>query len=138
MENKRKNIKRNSIIQLGFGLIIIILLNVINYYVFTRFDLTTEKRYSLSQPTKQMLNKLDDIVYFQIYLEGEFPAGFKRLKRETREMLDQFRAYSENIQYEFINPSASSDPKERNDVYQLLMERGLSPTDLQVKTNEGS
>ena len=138
MENKRKNIKRNNIIQLGFGLLIIILLNVISYYVFTRFDLTAEKRYSISEPTKQMLNKLDDIVYFQIYLEGEFPAGFKRLRRETREMLDQFRAYSDNIQYEFINPSASTDPKERNDVYQLLMERGLSPTDLQVKTNEGS
>jgi len=138
VDNKRKNIKLNNIIQLGFGLIIIVLLNVIGYYVFIRFDLTSEKRYSLSQPTKQMLNNLDDIVYFQIYLEGEFPAGFKRLKRETREMLDQFRAYSGNIQYEFINPSASSDPKERNDVYQLLMERGLSPTDLQVKTNEGS
>lgn len=138
MENKRKNIKRNNLIQLAFGLIIIILLNVIGYYVFTRFDLTAEKRYSLSEPTKQMLEKLDDIVYFQIYLEGEFPAGFKRLQRETREMLDQFRAYSENIQYEFINPSASTDPKERNDVYQLLMERGLSPTDLQVKTNDGS
>ncbi|MCD4731782.1 MAG: gliding motility-associated ABC transporter substrate-binding protein GldG [Bacteroidales bacterium] len=138
MDNKRKNIKRNNIIQLGFGLMIIVLLNVIGYYVFTRFDLTAEKRYSLSQPTKQMLNNLDDIVFFQIYLEGEFPAGFKRLRRETREMLDQFRAYTDNIQYEFINPSASSDHKERNDVYQLLMERGLSPTDLQVKTNEGS
>ncbi len=138
MENKRKNIKRNNLIQLGFGLIIILLLNVIGNYIFTRFDLTAEKRYSLSQPTKLMLKNLDDIVYFQIYLEGEFPAGFKRLQRETREMLDQFRAYSENIQYEFINPSASTDPKERNDVYQLLMERGLSPTDLQVKTNEGS
>ncbi len=138
MENKRKNIKRNNIIQLGFGLMIIVLLNVIGYYIFTRFDLTAEKRYSLSQPTKQMLKNLDDIVYFQIYLEGEFPAGFKRLRRETREMLDQFRAYTDNIQYEFINPSASSDPKERNDVYQLLMERGLSPTDLQVKTKEGS
>jgi len=138
LENKRKNIKRNNIIQLAFGLIIIVLVNVIGYYVFTRFDLTAEKRYSLSEPTKQMLNKLDDIVYFQIYLEGKFPAGFKRLKRETREMLDQFRAYSENIQYEFINPSASSDPKERNDVYLLLMERGLNPTDLNVKTNEGS
>jgi ABC-2 type transport system permease protein len=138
VENKRKNIKRNNIIQLGFGLMIIVLLNVIGYYIFTRFDLTAEKRYSLSQPTKQMLKNLDDIVYFQIYLEGEFPAGFKRLRQETREMLDQFRAYADNIQYEFINPSASSDPKERNDVYQLLMERGLSPTDLQVKTKEGS
>ncbi len=138
MTNKKRDIKRNNIIQLILGLIIIILINVIGYYVFTRFDLTSEKRYTLSEPTKEMLKGLDDIIYFEVYLEGEFPAGFKRLKRETKEMLDQFRAYSDNIQYEFINPSSSSEPAERNDVYRRLMERGLSPTDLQVKTNDGS
>ncbi len=138
MENKKKDIKRNNIIQLILGILIIVLLNVIGYYVYTRFDLTSEKRYTLSQPTKKLLKNLDDIVYFEIYLEGDFPAGFKRLKRETKEMLDQFRAYSDNIQYEFINPSSSSDPQERNDVYKRLVERGLNPTDLQVKTNEGS
>ncbi|MCD4664118.1 MAG: gliding motility-associated ABC transporter substrate-binding protein GldG [Bacteroidales bacterium] len=53
-------------------------------------------------------------------------------------MLDQFRAYSDNIQYEFINPSSNKDPKERKDVYKRLIERGLNPTDLQVKTNDGS
>ncbi len=138
VENKKKDIKQSNIIQLVFGLLIIVLINVIGYYVFTRFDLTSEKRYTLSEPTKEMLKELDDIVYFQVYLDGEFPAGFKRLRRETKEMLDQFRAYSDYIQYDFINPSASSDPKERNDVYERLMERGLNPTDLQVKTNDGS
>ncbi len=138
MENKKRDIKRNNIIQLVAGLIIIILVNFVGYYVFTRFDLTAENRYTLSDQTKKMLVELDDIVYFQVYLDGDFPAGFKRLKRETREMLDQFRAYTENIEYEFINPSESDDPEERNSIYQLLMERGLNPTDLQVKTKEGS
>ena len=137
-ENKKRDIRRNNLIQLGLGLLIIFLINIIGYFVFTRIDLTSEKRYSLSEPTKKMLKNLDDLVFFQIYLEGEFPAGFKRLKRETKEMLDQFRAYSDNIGYEFINPSASSDQNERKAVYQRLVERGLSPTDLQVKTNDGS
>jgi ABC-2 type transport system permease protein len=138
VKSKQKDIKRNNIIQLVLGLIIVVLINFVSYYVFTRFDLTAENRYTLSDQTKTMLKELDDIVYFQVYLDGEFPAGFKRLKRETREMLDQFRAYSDNVQYEFINPSASENAKERNDIYQLLMERGLRPTDLQVKTNDGS
>jgi ABC-2 type transport system permease protein len=138
LKNKRKDIRRNNIIQLILGIAVIILVNVIGFYVFKRFDLTSEKRYTLSEPTKHMLENLDDIVYFEIFLDGEFPAGFKRLQRETREMLDQFRAYSDNIQYEFINPSASSDELERNDVYRRLVERGLNPTDLQVKTNDGS
>ncbi len=138
MKNDKKNIKRNNLIQLGLGLLIIFLANIIGYFAFTRFDLTSERRYSLSEPTRKMLKELDDIVYFEVYLEGEFPAGFKRLKRETREMLDQFRAYSDNIEYEFINPSVSSDQKENNDVYRRLVERGLNPTDLQVKTGDGS
>lgn len=137
MADKKRDIKRNNLIQLLLGIIIILLVNVISFYLFTRFDLTSDNRYTLSDETKKMLRNLDDIVFFQVYLDGEFPAGFKRLKRETKEMLDQFRAYSDNIQYEFINPSESDDPKERNDVYQRLIERGLSPTNLQVKTNEG-
>lgn len=138
MKDKKKDIKRNNIIQLITGVVIIVLVNLVGYNVFTRFDLTAEKRYTLSEPTKKLLKELDDIVFFQVYLEGEFPAGFKRLRRETKEMLDQFRAYSENIQYEFINPSSSSNEAERNEVYQRLVERGLSPTDLQVKTNDGA
>ena len=136
--SKQSKTKRTSILQLVYGLIIIVLLNIVGSYLFTRFDLTAEKRYTLSPQTRDLLKNLDDVVFFQVYLDGDFPAGFKRLKRETREMLDQFRAYSNMIQYEFINPSASDNSAERKAIYQRLAERGLNPTDLQVKTNEGS
>lgn len=137
MSNKKMNIKRSNLIRVMLGIIIIVLINIIGSYIHARFDLTSEKRYSLSDATKQMLNELDDIVYFRVYLEGDFPAGFKRLRNETKEMLDEFRAYNDIIQYEFINPSKSDNAKERNDTYKLLVERGLQPTDLQVKTKEG-
>ncbi|MEE4259438.1 MAG: gliding motility-associated ABC transporter substrate-binding protein GldG [Bacteroidales bacterium] len=118
-------------------LIAIIVVNLISSRVFTRFDLTTEKRYTLSPATKDLLRNLDDIVYFRVYLEGDFPAGFKRLRRATKELLDDFRAYNKNIQYEFINPSQSENVDERNATYQLLVEQGLNPTNLQVKTKTG-
>lgn len=118
-------------------LIAIIVINIISSSVFTRFDLTTEKRYTLSPATKDLLKNLDDIVYFRVYLEGDFPAGFKRLRRATKELLDEFRAYNKNIQYEFINPSQSENADERNATYQLLVEQGLNPTNLQVKTKTG-
>ncbi len=138
MKIKSRDIKKGNLTQLALGLTIIVLINIIASFWFTRFDLTGEKRYTLSEPTRKILKDLDDVVFFEVYLEGDFPAGFKRLKKETREMLDQFRAYSDNIQYEFINPSASKDGQEQNEVYQRLMERGLQPTDLQVKTAGGS
>jgi ABC-2 type transport system permease protein len=124
--------------QLLFSLIIIISINIIDSYIFKRIDLTSEKRYTLSNATKKLLKNLDDIVYFKVYLDGDFPAGFRQLRNETREMLNQFRAYSDNIQYEFINPSAGSDKKQTRDLYKQLVSKGLQPTNLQTKKTEGS
>ena len=138
MENKRKNLKKNQIVAFLVTMAIVILVNVIGSYVFTRFDLTSEKRYTLSPTTKEILNGLDDYVYFKVYLEGDFPAGFKKLRRETKEMLDEFRAYTKYIDYEFINPSESADASERNDTYKQLYQAGLNPTDVVVKNSDGS
>lgn len=138
MENKRKNLKKNQIVAFLITVAIVVLVNVIGSYVFTRFDLTSEKRYTLSPTTKDILNDLNDYVYFKVYLDGDFPAGFKKLRRETKEMLDEFRAYSKYIDYEFINPSESSDANERNEIYKQLYQSGLNPTNLVDKNNDGS
>ncbi|MBC8320006.1 MAG: gliding motility-associated ABC transporter substrate-binding protein GldG [Bacteroidetes bacterium] len=125
------------LVQLLIVISILIIVSIISSNVFIRIDLTSEKRYTLSESTQELLKNVDDIVYFRVFLDGEFPAGFKRLKRETKELLDEFRAYNRNIEYEFINPSSSENAQERNDTYQLLMEQGLNPTNLQVKTKGG-
>ena len=136
-DTTRKNMLNNYLLQLIIVVVVIIAVNIISSYIFTRIDLTNEKRYTLSKSTQELLKNVDDIVYFRVFLEGEFPAGFKRLRRETKELLDEFRAYNKNIEYEFINPSTSDDMEERNATYQLLMEQGLNPTNLQVKTKSG-
>ena len=138
MENKRKNLKKNQIISFLVTMVIVLVLNVIGSFVFTRFDLTSEKRYTLSPTTKEILGDLKDYVYFKVYLEGDFPAGFKKLRRETKEMLDEFRAYTKYVDYEFINPSESADAVERNDIYKQLYQAGLNPTDMVVKNSDGS
>ena len=138
MENKRKNLKKNQIVSFLITIVIVLVLNVIGSFVFTRFDLTSEKRYTLSPTTKEILGDLNDYVYFKVYLEGDFPAGFKKLRRETKEMLDEFRAYTKYVDYEFINPSESTDANERNDIYKQLYQAGLNPTDMVVKNSDGS
>jgi len=138
MKEKRKNIKQQHILQLLMTVMIILLVNIIGSFIFTRFDLTSEKRYTLSKTTLKMLKELDDYVYFKVYLDGEYPAGFKRLHNETQEMLDEFKAYSKFIQYEFINPSANPNKKLVENLHQQLMSKGLSPTNLFVKTKSGS
>lgn len=137
MKKDKRHIQLKHFSSFIIVLIVIIVVNILSARVFTRFDLTSEKRYTLSPATKDLLKNLDDIVYFRVYLEGDFPAGFKRLRKATKELLDEFRAYNKNIQYEFINPSESEDVEERNATFQLLMEQGLNPTNLQVKTKTG-
>lgn len=138
MENKRKNLKKNQIVTFLVTVAIVVLVNVIGSFVFTRFDLTSEKRYTLSPTTKEILNGLNDYVYFKVYLEGDFPAGFKKLRRETKEMLDEFRAYSKYIDYEFINPAESGNEAEIRETYNQLYRAGLNPADLNVKNSDGS
>ena len=71
------------------GLIIVLLVNYVGSFAFERFDLTSEKRYTLSNTSKELANSIDDIIYVKVYLEGDFPASYKRLRDETKEMLEQ-------------------------------------------------
>ena len=138
MENKRKSLKKNQIVSFVITVVIVVVLNVIGSFVFTRFDLTSEKRYTLSPTTKDILNDLDDYVYFKVYLEGDFPAGFKKLRRENKEMLDEFRAYTKYIDYEFVNPTESGNEAEIMETYKQLYQAGLNPTNLNVRNSDGS
>jgi len=138
MENKRKSLKKNQIFAFLITVAVVAVINVAGSRFFTRFDLTSEKRYTLSPTTKEILNDLDDYVYFKVYLDGDFPAGFKKLRRETKEMLDEFRAYSKYIDYEFINPAESGEEAEIMETYKQLYQAGLKPTDLNVQNSDGS
>lgn len=119
------------------ALLIILITNFISSSIYKRWDLTAEKRYTLTDASKSILDKIDTELYFKVYLDGDFPAGFKRLRNESRGMLYQFRAYNKNINFRFINPSAETDNEKRNQLYERLAASGLNQTDLQVRTTEG-
>ncbi len=133
----RKNVRKANIFQLAIAFLFIIIINIIGSFLFYRIDLTAEKRFTLSKATRDMLKNLDDIVYFKIYLDGDFPAPFKRLQKETKEILNEFRAYTDNIQYEFINPSEGKDKREAGMLYNQLVKKGLLPTQLQNRAADG-
>lgn len=103
-----------------------------------RLDLTEDKRFTLSGPSRNVLRHLKNDIFIQVYLDGEIPIPLKRLKRSVTEMLDEFRIASANkIDYEFINPSAWKDEKQRQALYQSLINKGLSPVNLHVGDAEG-
>ena len=116
----------------------IVLINVLASFVFVRLDLTEEKRYTISDATQNLLGNLDKEVLIKVYLDGdELPSGFERLKRAVDETLEEFKVYGgKNIDFRFINPSAESDTKKREEVYAELIKKGMQPTRV-VDTKNG-
>jgi ABC-2 type transport system permease protein len=131
--------RREAIISLVLMLTILLLLNVVSRYYYFRLDLTSEQRYSISKPTKEMVRDLKDIVTVKVYLDGDLNAGFTRLKESTRNLLKEFRAYGgKNIEYEFINPMGIQNLDDRKTMITDLMQRGLAPTNLTTKSKTES
>jgi len=103
-----------------------------------RIDLTEDKRYSLSDPTRTILDGIENDIYVQVFLDGEMPIPLKRLKRSVSEMLDEFRiASGRKIDYEFINPAGSKDAQQRELQYQTLYNKGLNPVNIRAGDEEG-
>ena len=133
-----KSTRSKQIIQLISWLMVLVLLNFVASYFFKRFDLTSEKRYTLNPATVEMLKNLDDQVYVKVYLEGDFNAAFTRLRNETREMLDEFRVYAKKgLNYEFINIYDQKNKGEIESIQRELYNKGIDPTELRVKTGKG-
>lgn len=129
--------KQKDITVLAVLILIVLLINFVGTFYFKRFDLTTEKRYTLAESTKKLLSNLDDEVLFKVYLNGNFNPSFTRLKNETKEILDEFRAYSNNqIQYEFITPGDGATPEEKNNIEKQLYEKGLVPEQVVEKKED--
>ncbi|SDL99341.1 ABC-2 type transport system permease protein [Daejeonella rubra] len=133
MVNRRKN----DLTRLAIFLAGIILLNFVASIFFTRFDFTAEKRYTLSPITKSILADLQDQVQITVYLEGDFPAGFKRLRNSTDDLLRDFDSYAGGkLEFDFVNP-LTGDQKSQEEAYQRLIDLGIEPTNLSVKTEDG-
>jgi len=121
-----------------FGLIAVILvLSLVSSRYFVRLDLTSDKRFTLSDVTKYELDHLDDQMQVLVYLEGDFPAGFKRLRNAINDLMIDYRSFSgRKLNYAFVNPTEGGE-QQKSSLMQDLSARGLMATNLSVKTEEG-
>jgi ABC-2 type transport system permease protein len=137
MTQKKSIRKRKDIAMLLVVLTIVALLNFLGAFLFKRFDLTSEKRYTLSESSRKLLKKLDDVVYIKVYLQGDFNPNFTRLKNETKELLDEFRAYSNgNLEYELINPLDNPSKEETDKIEKQLYDKGIMPEQIVDRSSQ--
>jgi len=132
------DIKRKSLV--GFIAIVaaVILLAMLSSFLRIRLDLTEDKRFTLSKQSHEILSDLKNDIYIQVWLDGDMPVEFKKLRRSVRELLDEFRILSgKRLDFEFINPSAAGDVAQREAQYTSLIGKGLNPINIQSGDEEG-
>ena len=121
-----------------FVLIGLVLINYLASLFHFRIDLTKEKRYTLSQPTRDLLSGLNEPVSITVFLSGEMPAGFKKLSNSAEELLQEFKDIGKsNIHYSFEKPGEDLNDTARTNLLIHLDSLGLSPTNVKVQAKAG-
>ncbi|OXE98178.1 protein involved in gliding motility GldG [Flavobacterium araucananum] len=121
---------QQNIKTLGITVFVLIVLNVLGSLFFHRFDLTKDKRYTLSETSLQIVKQVKNPLSIKIYMQGDLPADFRRLQQETKQLLEEFQAYNSNIVFEFVNPLENGE--ENMDVVKSLYQKGLTPINITV------
>ena len=124
----RRNFKK-----IGVIVFLLVLLNGLSANVFYRFDFTKDKRYSIADVSKNIINKVESPLQVEVYLTGQLPPAFQKLKDETRFLLEEFSAYNSSIKINFINPVSGN--KDASEVATKFFQQGMIPERLNIRKN---
>lgn len=131
---KLKNKWLNAIIVIAA----LMILNIVGQYTFHRFDFTADKRFTLSEKTKSLLQKNEKPVIITVFLAGELPPAFKRLQAAVSDILADYQAYAKTeVKVVFVDPLAGLNQADQDTVINNLYESGIEATNLSVKTESG-
>ncbi|MNF29597.1 ABC-type uncharacterized transport system [compost metagenome] len=122
--------KKNNLKSLLITLAVLLVLNLIGSAFFHRFDLTKDKRYTLSETSLNIIKQVKNPLSVKVYMQGDLPAEFKRLQQETRQLLEEFQGYNSNIVFEFVDPLENE--AESMDNIKELYRKGLTPINITV------
>ena len=111
--------------------VVLIGINILSSFFFKRFDLTKDKRYTLSESSLKILAEIKEPLYIDVFLEGNFPGDIKRLQTETRQLIEEFKAYNSNIQFQFVNPL--EDETDKAAIMDAFVEKGMTPINITVE-----
>ncbi|MAU15706.1 MAG: gliding motility-associated ABC transporter substrate-binding protein GldG [Muricauda sp.] len=114
-------------------LVAVVVINLLASFVYTRFDLTEDKRYTLSQPAIEVAQKFESPVIVDVLLDGDIPAEFSKLKAETIQLLESFGSKNSNIKYNLVDPLEDEELAEQT--IAELQSLGLQPANVTVEEN---
>ena len=133
--------KVRDIINFLTGFVILLLIMILSYFSFLKIDLTEDNRFTLHQSTINLMEELNDVVEFKIYLENDhLPADLTRVRNSILETLEELSDISDGyIEYEFIDLYKTiDDPKAREkSILNLKQRKGLEIIPIPFRKENG-
>lgn len=108
-------------------IVALVAINFVSYKYHKRFDLTENNRYTIAPETKKLLDEAPLPIYVDVFLDGELPAEFLKLKQETRQLLEELASLHPNLKYDFLDPLEDLNQEESNQIIQRLASEGVQP-----------
>lgn len=108
----------------------IVLLGILSQMFYKRFDLTQDKRYTLSDVTVQLLDTISSPLEIEVLLSGESTSEFRRLQQETSQILEEFASINKNIQFRLVHPK---ELDVRTDLHEKINNFQVRPAQIQIK-----
>lgn len=118
-----------------FGLVVIFIVSA-NFLL--RFDLTSDKRFSVSGLSTQIVSGFENPVEIELYLEGELEPGLKKIQTEIVEKIAVLNAYSSKpIRVRIFDPYTISNTEKQDKFIGDLVTKGVTPVSLRRTTDKG-
>jgi ABC-2 type transport system permease protein len=107
-----------------FVLLLVVALMRLSNALFLQYDLTFDKRYSLSENTLSQLKTLEEPLRIDVFLEGDLPTPYLRFRTALDALLDQLQYHNDNLIIQYNDPFelGSSDT-----VVQEMQRYGMQP-----------
>ncbi len=116
---------------------ILLCVNILASYFHSGLDLTQEKRFTLSDPTRTLLKNMKEVAVVDVYLQGKFPAQLQRLQEAIRERLTSFKDIAgAKIVFRFIDPLEGKSTEEKKQIIHDLSGKGVKALQLDVREDE--
>ncbi len=114
MKMKKLAFTGNALLSVFLLFAVLVVLNLVSNELFFRVDLTENRIYSMSKSTKSMLKDLDDVVHVKVYFSSNLPHQLANIRKEVKDILDEYKAYSGgNISYDFVDPASDDELKQK-------------------------
>lgn len=112
-------------------ILFLILINIVSYNAYIRFDLTSAKSYSLSKESKNLVKNLEQPLSVRVFFDDNLPSPYNSVSQYVKDILVEYKgAGNKNFSVSFMDMSKSEN-------IELAQDLGLRQVQLQeVKNNE--